>query len=73
MLIVSTGEDKSMKVGVNETVARERFKQLMDMFTLYPTEICIYNKTKTCKVEVQVIDNRFKVTVTNPEDEVFKL
>ena len=73
MLIVTSMEDKVVQVGVREVEAREKFKALMEMFTMYPTEIRVYNKTKTCRVEIHVKDNIFNVTVTNPEDEIFKL
>jgi hypothetical protein len=73
MLLIQNGESKGIQVGVTESEARQRFKSLMDLFTMYPTQINIFNKTKTCNVQVHVINNAFNITVTNPEDEVFKL
>ena len=73
MLVIQNGEDKSIQVGVLHSEAKKQFEQLINLFTMYPTEIHIYNKTKTCKVYAHVKDNRFNIMIENPEDETFKL
>lgn len=73
MLVIQSGENKGIQVGVPHAEAQQRFKALMDLFALYPAEIHIYNKTKGCRVEYRVVDNKALITITNPDDETFKL
>lgn len=73
MLIIQNGENKSVQVGVQHAEAQTRFKSLMDLFALYPAEIHIYNRTKTARVEYRVENNRAMITITDPQDEIFKL